>query len=358
MHHPQALGKYNVLLIGEALGEQEADTGVPFSGRAGFLLDKLVRHAGLDRQGFGITNAVSCRPPDNKLSGMPYEQQAVYECRERHLLPLLRSYQTQRPVLVPMGAVALSSLLGRKDIIDARGYVWEHPLGSVYPTVHPSYIMRGNGNYGTVFIHDLQQAVEFGARGFVPAPTYYTLDPTPAEALSWASAYEEALAADPQGVYLAFDIETPYEDELKEDGSLEDEDSTYVILRISFSYRNHHALSIPWHGSYLPAISRLLGSEGPKVVWNASFDCPRIRAHAVAINGPLHDGMVAWHVLESDLPKSLRFVSSMLLPNQPPWKHLAASQPSFLQRHRLRRGTPTDSSHICPPPAGKYVGGL
>lgn len=328
MHTPQPLGKYNVLLIGEALGEDEAASGSPFVGRAGFLLDKLIRHAGLDRAGFGVANAVWCRPPDNKLSGMPYEHQAVFECRERHLLPLLRSYGVRRPVLVPMGAVALSSLLGWKDIIDRRGYVWDYPQGLVYPTVHPSYIMRGNGNYGTVFIHDLQRAVELARDGWTPAQTHYILDPTPEGAMAWADAYLAALGADPS-LFLAYDIETPYHDEEKEEGGLEDDDTSNIILRVSFSFREHTALTIPWNGAYRGAIARILGSRGAKVVWNDAFDTPRIRAAGVPIHGPIHDGMVAWHVLESDLPKKLGFVASMLLDDQIPWKHLNKLSPQY-----------------------------
>jgi uracil-DNA glycosylase family 4 len=329
LRNPQPLGSYGVMLIGEALGETEAAEGRPFAGKAGFLLDKLIRHAGLQRAGFGIANAVFCRPPDNKLAGEPYEASAVYQCRERHLLPLLRS--TLPRVLVPMGATALSSLLGRKDILDARGYVWDQGPGGalVYPTVHPSFILRGNGNYGTVFIHDLQRAVEVARDGWHPAPTdHYLLDPTPADALVWVEEYLRVLERDPH-TYLAYDIETPYNDADKEEGSLEDEDASYTILRIGFAYRPGAALSIPWNGSYLAAISRALGSPGPKVVWNDGFDSPRIRAASVPICGPVHDGMVAWHVLESDLPKSLRFVSSMLLPNQGPWKHLSKERPAF-----------------------------
>lgn len=326
MTTPQALGDYNVLLIGEALGEDEAASGSPFVGRAGFLLDKLIRHAGLQRAGFGIANAVWCRPPDNKLAGQPYEPAAVYNCRERHLLPFLRAAKPK--VLVPMGAVALSSLLGWKDIIDRRGYVWDYPNGLVYPTVHPSYIMRGNGNYGTVFIHDLQRAVELARDGWAPAQTAYLLDPTPEGAMAWADAYLAALAADPS-LFLAYDIETPYHDEEKEEGGLEDDDTSNIILRVSFSFREHTALTIPWNGAYRGAIARILGSRGAKVVWNDAFDTPRIRAAGVPIHGPIHDGMVAWHVLESDLPKKLGFVASMLLDDQIPWKHLNKLSPQY-----------------------------
>lgn len=330
MAFPQPLGRYRVLLVGEALGETEAEEGRPFAGRAGFLLKKLIRHAGLDPEGFGIANAVWCRPPQNKLRGMPYEASAVYQCGQRHLLPLLR--RENAPVVVPLGAIPLRSLTGWEDILERRGYVWRDVTmpggGLLYPTVHPSFVMRGNGNYGTVLIHDLQQAVEYAAGGFIPAPTNYLLDPPPADALRWADAYRAALANDPS-LLCAFDIETAYDDEEKEEGGMDDEDRSYLILRISFSYRAGEAISFPWSGEYLAAVRRIFDSTGGKVVWNEGFDVPRLRAAGIQIAGTIFDGMVAWHVLESDLPKRLKFVASMLLPHQGPWKHLNRERPAF-----------------------------
>jgi hypothetical protein len=73
----------------------------------------------------------------------------------------------------------------------------------------------------------------------------------------------------------------------------------------------------------------LLETEGEKVVWNAGFDNPRIRHNGVQINGLIHDGMVAWHVLHSDLPKGLGFVATFTCPYQPAWKHLSHARPAF-----------------------------
>lgn len=125
---------------------------------------------------------------------------------------------------------------------------------------------------------------------------------------------------------LAYDIETPYGNP---DESETGEDDSYHIERVGFSYRGHQALSIPWAPEYLPAIRLLLEADGDKVVWNAGFDNPRIRAAGVAINGVVHDGMVAWHILHSDLPKGLGFVATFCCPGQPAWKHLSSSRPAF-----------------------------
>ena len=315
---------YNVALVGEALGEDEAEAGSPFVGRAGFKLTRLIEWAGLDRGRFDIWNAVWCRPPGNVLEGTPFEFGAVSHCRSQHWHGL-----TERArVVVPMGNVALAAFTGRKGILAARGYVERGPgTTHLIPTVHPSFIQRGQSKYSAAFIHDIQKAVELARSGLPIEPLSYAIDPSPQRALEWAKEYREELAINPR-TKLAYDIETPGKGEDEGDLS-EDDDPTYLIYRIGFSYRPHHALTVPWTPPYMAAIRLLMESQGEKVVWNASFDNPRIKANGVGVNGLVHDGMVAWHVLHSDLPKGLAFVATFTCPWQPAWKHLSTRAPGF-----------------------------
>ena len=315
---------YGVSLVGEALGEDEAEQGTPFVGRAGFKLTRLIEWAGLDRNRFDIWNSVWCRPPGNVLEGTDYERGAVSHCQAHHWGQL----PARSRVVVPMGNVALAAFTGRKGILAARGYVQGGPSGvHLLPTVHPSFIQRGQSKYSAAFIHDIQKAVELARSGLRVEPTSYAIDPTPSRAYEWAQDYRKELARNPY-VKLAFDIETPYKGE--DEGDLDtDEDVTYQIDRIGFSYRSHHALTVPWSPPYMAAIRLLMESEGEKVVWNASFDCPRIKANGVGIGGLVHDGMVAWHVLHSDLPKGLAFVATFTCPWQTAWKHLSHSAPGY-----------------------------
>jgi len=79
----------------------------------------------------------------------------------------------------------------------------------------------------------------------------------------------------------------------------------------------------------MAAIRLLMESPLEKVVWFAPFDCPRILAAGVQIGGHVFDGMVAWHVLHSDVPKGLGFVATFTCPWYPRWKHLSTTQPAF-----------------------------
>lgn len=314
---------YGVALVGEALGEQEAEQGSPFVGKAGFKLTRLLEWGGLDRARFDIWNVAWCRPPDNLLEGQPYELGAINHCRDKHWGAL----PSRVKVIVPMGNVALGAFTGHKGILSQRGYIQQRAEGYLIPTVHPSFIQRGQAKYSRPFINDITKAVELAQRGFPAESLDYLLDPSPAQALRWAQDYVEAWRQDPS-IRLAFDIETPGKGE-DEAENAEEDDPTYIIWRIGFSYQPFKALSIPWRPEYMAAIRLLMESMGEKVVWNAGFDIPRILSNGVGVNGLVHDGMVAWHILHSDLPKGLKFVATFTCPWQPHWKHLANSRPAF-----------------------------
>jgi uracil-DNA glycosylase len=317
---------YRVALIGEALGEDEANQGAPFVGRAGSRLSRLIEYAGLERKNFDIYNTVWCRPPDNKLEGTAWESTAIPACKTNHWGSLL----SRSKVLVPLGNVPTHALTGKKGILKLRGYVEGLDGRYVLPTVHPSFIQRGMSKWSAPLIHDLQKAVELARNGFAPQFLSYHLDPSPMQALEWARRYRERLLANPS-TYLSFDIETPGKGDDEDDVDTDSDapDRTWNIERIGFSYEPLNALSIPWSPEYYAVVRLLLDSEGAKVVWNAGYDVPRLRRVGFSIRGIIHDGMVAWHILHTDLPKSLNFVATFTCPWQPRWKHLSGAKPAY-----------------------------
>jgi hypothetical protein len=233
-------------------------------------------------------------------------------------------------VTVTLGPRAALAAGLKRSLNEVRGYVWDLDSRRVIPTVGVGYIQRGNSRWSAAFINDIQKAVQLAYFGMPPQVTSYCLDPTPLGALQWADQYIRYLQSNPLA-YLAFDIETPGkgDDEESADTDPSAPDRTWKIERIGFSYAGLSALSIPWEPSYFAAIRLLLGSSGDKVVWNHGFDVPRIRRAGVQINGTIHDGMVAWHILHSDLPKRLGFVATFTCPWQPAWKHLSGARPAY-----------------------------
>lgn len=233
-------------------------------------------------------------------------------------------------VVLAMGQGAQEIMnVSSHNILHSRGYPYTAPNGVVIPTVSPAFIQAGNARWSAAFINDLQKAMGIARHGLPPQMVDYVLDPSPLDALRWAKDYRVRLAGSPR-LRLAFDIETPGKGDEEDTVELGDApDRTWHIDRIGFSYSELAGLSIPWSAEYRAAIRLLMESPGDKVVWNAGFDCPRIRRAGVGINGICHDGMVAWHILHTDLPKSLRFVATFTCPYQPAWKHLSHARPAY-----------------------------
>jgi DNA polymerase len=130
-----------VMFIGEGPGEDEDRQGVPFVGRAGQLLTRMIHAMGLDRtaqdpqRGCYIANIVKCRPPSNR-NPEPEEGSAC--------LPYLhRQIELVKPeVIILLGAVPLNFLMNRRGITSARGKWLDYKGIPVMPTFHPAYLLR------------------------------------------------------------------------------------------------------------------------------------------------------------------------------------------------------------------------
>jgi DNA polymerase len=131
--NPKAL----IMVIGEAPGENEDLTGLPFVGRAGQLLDKILAAVRLDSEkDVYIANINKCRPPDNRVP----TNEEIAACKP-YLLEQIRLINPK--IILLTGATALKSLTGdKKPISKIRGewIEWEGRL--CMPIFHPSYLLR------------------------------------------------------------------------------------------------------------------------------------------------------------------------------------------------------------------------
>jgi len=126
-----------VLVIGEGPGEDEDNTGRPFVGKAGQLLDKMLIAIGLDRtKNCYIANIVKCRPPANRTP-LPEEAQACsgFLQAQIHIL--------KPKMILAMGRTAFQNLLQTPEGINsARGKFFDLNGIPVMPTYHPSALLR------------------------------------------------------------------------------------------------------------------------------------------------------------------------------------------------------------------------
>jgi DNA polymerase len=131
----------SVMFVGEAPGGDEDRIGRPFVGRAGQLLDRMLKSIGLDRGQVYIANVVPWRPPGNRTP-TPEETQAC--------LPFIRrQIELARPeILVCLGGSSAQTLLGVKNgITRARGSWFEYSCADgrllrAFAMFHPAYLLR------------------------------------------------------------------------------------------------------------------------------------------------------------------------------------------------------------------------
>ena len=129
-----------IMIIGEAPGSNEDQEGLPFVGRAGTLLDKMLASIDLNRKNVYISNIINYRPPENRR---PTEEEM-----NRYLPYIKKHIEIIAPrIVVLLGGTAMNALIGSDVVISKiRGQWIEKEFGqcktSVIVTFHPAFLMR------------------------------------------------------------------------------------------------------------------------------------------------------------------------------------------------------------------------
>lgn len=125
-----------LMFIGEAPGMEEDLQGLPFVGRAGQLLTKIIESIGLKRKDVYIANILKCRPPENR-NPLPTE---ILTCEEY----LIRQIDLIKPkVICALGKFAAQALLKTQEpITKLRGTFYDYKGIKFMPTFHPAYLLR------------------------------------------------------------------------------------------------------------------------------------------------------------------------------------------------------------------------
>lgn len=125
----------SLAIVGEAPGQQEDETGIPFVGKSGQLLDKVIESLGYARSDVTVLNTVCCRPPKNRKPS----KDEIAACK-----PLFTKQLdfTGAWVVVLLGASALEQIRPGLNITQSRGKpFWQN--GRIFiPTFHPAYALR------------------------------------------------------------------------------------------------------------------------------------------------------------------------------------------------------------------------
>jgi uracil-DNA glycosylase len=126
----------DLMFVGEAPGADEDIQGIPFVGRAGQLLTKIIEAIDLKRDDVYIANVIKCRPPGNRNP----EPDEIAQCEPF----LFRQIDSIKPkVIVTLGKFAAQTLLRTEDPISRiRGRVFDYRGAKLVPTFHPAYLLR------------------------------------------------------------------------------------------------------------------------------------------------------------------------------------------------------------------------
>jgi DNA polymerase len=124
-----------VMFVGEAPGAREDESGSPFVGRSGDLLTSMMEDIGLSRDTVFITSILKSRPPKNRTP----TQAEITACRPY----LEQQIEIINPkIIVLLGGVAISSLIGPWKVSEAHGKFYETGGRTYFMTYHPAAALR------------------------------------------------------------------------------------------------------------------------------------------------------------------------------------------------------------------------
>jgi uracil-DNA glycosylase family 4 len=295
--HPNA----SLFILGQSPGDTERQTGKPFSGSSGEVLNTALRKAGISRAQNYVSNAVKCFVP----AGEKVEPAAVKKCKPllQKELEILSNCKT----ILTVGKEAFDTLTG-KDIkfvhnrksAESNPFAWLRgcPLRLadgriVIGTVHPSFVMRSGFLNAPSFEHDVQRAGEFAEGSRVIPPDNFIEHASDREVIE----YVNRIILQREG---AVDIETPE--------ASADEDELDAVIQTPISLIGLSAAvgeSIGVHPDQFHLLDPLFGDGVPNevVLWayNGGFDFLHLGKRWSLNHIKPADAMIAFYLLWSDI---------------------------------------------------------
>lgn len=375
---PEGSGRNGVLIIAEALGENEKNEGLPLrpyaeSGSALQTAINNLKKYGVNqtREDFAMWNLVACQPPFNKLEGAKYEESAILHCRQAYFNQVISYYKPK--VIFALGNLPLKYLvpeieayrkafrdrlqdakaakdkelearikaqLSKLKIGALRGYKFNSSYGiPLIPSFHPSFIARGNRVLLGVILRDLMFALEV-AQGQWTDYKFENYIDTPS--LADINKFAQYCINHPK-LPISYDIETPYTTMEVDESEIEFGQKVRDIESIQFSIPVANALDngeyktrsifLDWNEENLPYIRTILGTKNSKIGWNNwAFDESNLKYHLgeEALRGTRYDAMWMFKHLNADfrtIGRGLQFAANFYIPNFPAWKHLSEEEP-------------------------------
>jgi len=302
--YPLTFTHKKMLIVGEALGADEEINSKYFCGKAGFLFDKLLSDVGLIRSSVHVTNVVKIRPPDNKLTRLK-----EYGLEIQDFIPFLKEeIESVKPtVILALGATALDALCEESGILKQRGSVLQCTLVpgiTVIPTLHPSYLQRGQMDLYPYVRHDIKIFAEIGFGFYTPEETWEEIiDPSLTQILTYLNEIEES------STQTCLDIETVAKQRITCVGFTKNKDSSICI---PFRYKG---LKLRWSEAeqtmILHAMSKIFQRGGlQKIGQNIHYDLHHLLPLIGFPREPILDTRYAHQLIHPDMRHDLGFIIS------------------------------------------------
>jgi uracil-DNA glycosylase family 4 len=302
-----------LMLVGEAPGANEEMQGEPFVGASGAIVDECLHAAGVDRSEVYATNVVKVRPPENNIRRL-----GELGCKIEDFLPeLWKEIESINPnCILAFGNTALTALTGEKGITEYRGSILSNVhsgLPKVVPTIHPASLFHSQD--GKMQSYRDKAFIQFDVNRAVEESLTRDLR-RPDRMLHIARSSRDLvnfLDRNSGKRKIAYDIET----------------FRAIPMCISFAFSRYEAISVPllnlqsdFNPTGIPlhdmvfvwqTLAELLRDPQYQLIGhNLKFDQGRLEEIGLPTSPPWFDTMLAFHVMYSELPKRLAFVSSIL----------------------------------------------
>lgn len=332
-----------LLVLGEAPGENEEQTNIPFSGASGRLLrDQLFPLAGLSIPNWSITNVFLTRPPQNDLKNWtltktdykrqfgtvppnnppPIAKRYLHPDYHWHLEELSTRLAALQPAfIICLGATALWAITGEAGISNSRGTIFSTQWGHAIATYHPAAILREWSLFPFAWADLVKARKHLAGELLTPLTRTLWYNPTFSEIAKVYSRFKEHPEWD-----LGVDIETcPAIDQITTISFGTPTESLCIPIWDRHAaqgaenyWPNVESERIAWRW-----IERFCKLPNKKVLQNGLYDMQYMLDAPIELRlaGEIEDTAILSHSLQPELPKSLGTLASLYL-NEPSWKQM------------------------------------
>ena len=314
-----------IMLVGEAPGKAEDESGKPFQGLAGQTLNNLLGQAGIARYQCLVTNVARERPPANKISFFFEDKKCTIPKAKLigWISELKQEIELYKPnIIIALGSIALWALTGEKKISDFRGYVLPCTLvpgRKVLATYHPQAV---NYEWKLYFqtVLDLRKALRHSESSAMPESKQLLYPNVSARQFI---EYMEMLIEHPEYDKLSVDVETIQPGSHIEELGLSHDPN----FGMSVFLLKGRAPALPEKDELMlwQTFARLV--EKKKIVMqNGAYDTGVLwHNNHILVEDIWMDTLIAAHICWPELPRDLGFLGSICL-DVKPWKGSSKTQ--------------------------------